>query len=270
MRNKHISAVFICLIAAALLAVKIDLYDQAYAIGRPVSDAPVFVRFLGEGRSIVSSLSVLQADRYFHGGVEHIQCGHEKGIAIAQRDIEHYEQHKHESNSGAPGRSKYNILLNISRALEITDHVHLHGDQLKEIIPWLYYAAEIDPHNERAYVLTGFYLCDRLGKVDQAIAFLRKGLSKNPGSWEINAELGRIYFEHVKNYEVAEQYLSRAWILIQGVPHDKFQERPILAYLTKIYEALGKKKDALFFYRRLDELFPKDIYDKKVEELSKT
>ncbi|MGB2599666.1 MAG: hypothetical protein WBB86_05035 [Candidatus Omnitrophota bacterium] len=247
------------------MAVKVDVYNQAYAIDQPMSDVPVFMRFLGEGRSIVSSLSLLQADRYFHGGAGHFSDEHKEGFAIAEREhtaCEHPDEHI------LPEASPFNVLFRISREIGVTEHVHLQGDQVKEIVPWLYYAAEIDPHNVLAYTLTGFYLCDRLGKIDQGIAFLREGLRKNPDSWEINAELGRVYFQHLKNYKIAAQYLSKAWVLLQEVPHDKYQERYVLSFLAVSYEALGRGSDALPLYRRLNELFPNDVHDKKIKELS--
>ena len=265
MKNKHILVILVCLIAASLIAVRIDVYNQAYAAGQSVSDAPIFMRFLGEGKSIVSGLSILQADRYFHGGVGHFSDEHEEGFAIAERDhkaCEHPEDHV------LPEASPFNILFRISRQMDVTEHVHLHGDQMKEIIPWLYYAAEIDSRNVQAYVLTGYYLCDRLGKVDQAITFLREGLRKNPDSWEINAELGRIYFQHVKNYEAAVQYLSKAQILIQESPHDKFQERSVLSLLAMSYENLEQGSEVLPLYKRLNELFPNGIYEEKIKNFS--
>ncbi|MDP8299828.1 MAG: tetratricopeptide repeat protein [Candidatus Tantalella remota] len=254
MRAKSIAIAIVCLFIAGFLAVKIDLYDQIYAIDHPESDVPVFMRFLGEGRSIVSSLSILQADRYFHGGVGHFSDEHEKGIAIAEQDPKIGESpDEHILTDLSP----FNILFRLSDEIDVTEHVHLHGDQVKEIIPWLYYAAEIDPHNIQAYVLTGFYVCDRLGKVDQSIAFLQEGLRRNPDSWELNAELGRIYFQHIKNYEVSAQYLSRAWALLQEAPHDKFQERYVLSFLARSYEAMGRDDKAAPFFDRIKELFPK-------------
>jgi len=253
------------LAVSSILVTRINLYNQAYAADQPMSDIPVFMRFLGEGRSIVSSLSILQADRYFHGGVGCLSDGHEQCAALTKGGHDKFEHHKKHLS---PKVSRFNILLHISQEVSMTDHIHLHGDQMKEIIPWLYYASEVDPHNVQAYTLTGFYLCDRLGKEDQAIEFLLEGLKKNPGSWEINAELGRIYFQYSKNYEISERYLSQAWDLLQNIPHDKAHERYVLSYLAMSYEMLGKKEDAVLLYRHLNELFPNKIYEQKIKGLS--
>jgi len=259
LKNKHILVIFACLFVANLIAVKVDIYNQAYAVDHSTSDVSFFMRFLGEGKSIVSRLSILQADRYFHGGVGYFDDESEGGLAIAER---YNEDDEHTEDQVTSQVNPFNILFKISREVDVTEHIHLQSSQIKEIIPWLYYAAEIDSHNVTAYVLTGFYLCDRLEKVDEGIAFLRKGLKKNPESWEINADLGRIYFQHIEDYEVAIQYLSKAWELLQIGPHDKFQERYVLSYLTRSYEALGMETDAVPFYERLNTLFPNSIYDK--------
>jgi len=265
LRNKHIFVILVCLAAASLIAVKIDVYNQAYAIDQSVSDVPVFMRFLGEGKSIVSSLSILQADRYFHGGVGHFSDEHKERLAIAERD---HKACEHPEGHVLPDVNPFNILFRISQEGDATEHVHLHGDQMKEIIPWLYYAAEIDSNNVQAYTLTGYYLCDRLGKIDQGIAFLQEGIRKNPDSWEIYAELGRIYFQHIENHEIAAQYLSKAWILLQEAPHDKFQERYVLSLLGRSYEAIGQERDALPLYKRLNELFPNGVYEEKIKNFS--
>lgn len=257
MNGKHILVGIVCLAMASAIACKVDIYEQAYATDHQASDVPVFMRFLGEGRSIVSSMSVLKADLYFHGGVGHFDDEHEGGLALGEEEheaCEHPEDHK------LPEPNPYNLLFRLSRAIGVTEHIHLQGDQIKEIIPWLYYAAEVDPHNVQAYVLTGFYLCSRLGKVDEGIDFLREGLKKNPESWEIYAELGRIYFQYRKNYEASAQYLFEAIVLMQKEPHDKFQERYVLSYLARSYVALGRESDALPLYDRLNALFPNTNY----------
>ncbi|MEA3488981.1 MAG: tetratricopeptide repeat protein [Candidatus Omnitrophota bacterium] len=265
MRSKSVLMILAWLVLTILIAPKIGAYNQAFMAGRAERDVPVFLRLFGEGRNIVSNLSVMQADLYFHGGVAHVDCDHMRQTAMGQADIED----EHGEGEKRPELSPFNILFRISEQTEITSHVHLHGDRVKEVIPWLYYSAEIDPHNVMAYTLTAFYLADRLNKVSEGIAFLREGLRNNPESWQINAEIGRIYFEHFRNYEAAERYLKRAMELQRKVPHDKFQERYVLSFLAYTYQDMGREKDALPLYRRLEKLFPKSkVFKEKIMELS--
>ncbi|RKY42753.1 MAG: hypothetical protein DRP85_01720 [Candidatus Makaraimicrobium thalassicum] len=262
---KSILVILVCLTSTILIVPEIDIFNHAYTAGRPAYDASFFLRLLGEGKSIVSNLSILQADLYFHGGAGHFHDEHRDGLAIGERE-EHLAPVEHRHEKGRSAISPFNVLFRISEETEVTEHVHLHGDQLKEIIPWLYYAAEIDSHNVLAYTLTGFYLSDRLGNPDEGIAFLREGLRNNPDSWEVNAEIGRIYSQHLGNYTAAVRFLSRAWGLLQKVPHDRFQERYVLSFLARSYEALGQGSAALPFYRRINELFPDSgIHEKSGE-----
>jgi len=242
--------------AMILTIPKIATYNFAYAASHPQCDAPVILRFLGEGASIVSGMSVLQADRYFHGGAGHIEdeC---RGILGPGEEKDGHDHDHHAEDH--PEASPFNVLFRMSDALRVTEHIHLEGNNIKEIVPWLYYAAELDPHNIQAYLLIGYWVGDRMGKVDEAITFLRKGLRDNPDSWEINAELGRLYFQRIKDYKTAAMYLTRAEKLLRKAPHDKFQERYVLSLLAYSYKALGQDDEALPLYKRLNELFPNEV-----------
>jgi len=251
---KALLVLFVWLVAAAAIVPRVDAYNHSFLSQNPEFDVPVLMRMLGEGRSILSNLSILQADRYFHGGVGHEDERHQGSLSILENETadEDYSPVVKSKSKVSP----YNILFRIPEETEVTEHAHLNGDQLKEIVPWLYYASEIDPHNVRACTLTGFYIADKMGKVDEGIAYLRKALRNNPESWEISAELGRIYYQHEKNYTEAERFLYRAWLLLEKTPHDKFQERYVLTLLAACYEKQGRTKEAMKLYEHIQELFP--------------
>ena len=130
MKFRSVIVVFAWLFLTVLIASRVDTYNHAFAEAHSAGDVPVLFRFFGEGRSIVSSLALLQADRYFHGGVGHIE--HEEGgeLSVTQREGgADYEAEHH------PEASHLNVLFRISDQLALTEHAHLHGDQVKEIIP---------------------------------------------------------------------------------------------------------------------------------------
>lgn len=248
-----------------LISPAIDSDLHAYYVSHRDYDMPVAWQILGEARSIASNMSLLQADLYMHGGAGHFYEEHQGGMAVeeASADLEH----EHGRASG-PRPSPYNILFSISDAVQVTEHKHLRGAEIKELIPWLYYAARLDPDNVQAYSLTAFWLGDRLGRVDEAIAFLREGLTYNPSSWELNAEMGRIYCQHLKDYRSAERYLLKAKELMASAQHDKFQERYVLSWLAMAYEGLGRTPDAVTEYKKIQELFPKDhALESKIKKL---
>lgn len=251
---------------SVLAASSVDAEYHSYLASRRVYDVPVLWQLLGEGRSIASNISILQADLYFHGGVGHFYEEHEGGIAVAGRGAE--EEHEHHAEEAALPVSTLNVLFRVSQAIGLAEHEHLHGAEVKEIIPWLYYAAKLDPNNVQAYTLTAFWLGDRLNKPDDAAAFLREGLKNNPGSWELNAEIGRIYCQYLGDYPAAERYLLRARDLLASAPHDKFQERYVLSWLADAYAEQGKSEETLDLYKRIKALFPgTTVYDEKIRML---
>lgn len=267
MNKKDILVLLVWAFFTVLISSSVDAEYHSYLASHKVYDVPVVWQILGEGRSIVSNLSILQADLYFHGGAGHFYEEHQHGLALAGAGKGEEDEEHHAEKAVAPV-SPFNVLFRISRAIGLTEHKHLHGADVKEIIPWLYYAAKLDPNNIQAYTLTAFWLGDRLGKVEEAVAFLKEGLSNNPDSWEINAELGRIYCQHIKDHAAAKRYLLRAKELISSAPHDRFQERYVLSWLAETDEALGDRIDALPIYERIKVLFPgTTVYEERIKTI---
>jgi len=251
-----------------LVVTRIDAYNMESGLLDIKKEMPVFFYLLGEGRSILSNLSILQADVYFHKGVYHLQDhdhNHEhhdnKEVMLHLKEKEHLEELEHRKNS------KFNFLLNLANNIKITKHVHVKTNKVVEILPWLYYAAKIDSNNVLAYTLGAFYLADKLEKIDEAMKFLREGLAKNMDSWEIHIELARMYFKHFKNYKNSLYFANKALKLFKRKEKDKFLERNILMYLITSYEYLGKEKETLPYYIRLNSLFPTKRYKDKISFL---
>jgi len=250
---KNVFIVFGWIVLVLIFAPMVDGYNHAEALMGSDYNTPFFLRAFGEARALVSTWTFLQADVYFHGGNTHHSGSHKCTAASLGKEEE------------TPYINKFNILPRISEEITITKHIHLEGDQMKEIIPWLYYAAEIDPHNVGAYTLTAFYLADVFGQKEDALDFLREALKNNIDSWEINAEIGRVYFQHFKDYKKAIRYLSRADALQIKTPHDKFQERYVLTFLASSYEAMGLERSALEARERLHQLFPdEEVFESKL------
>lgn len=257
MTLKNILVASSCITLTIIFAPIVDTFNHAEALTTDTHNVPLIFRMLGEARAMVSTWSFLQADVYFHGGVsgfsgEHAACAHAAG------------------KKKEPDMFTYNILRRLSREIDITDHTHLEGDKTKEIIPWLYYSAKIDPHNIDAYTTTAFYLAHTFGKDKDALDFLREGLRYNPDSWQINAEIGRMYFQSFEKIEKAVRFLSRAYGLQKQNPHDKFQERYVLTLLAASYESIGEEQSALKTYKILSKLFPnEETFKLKISKISK-
>src|ERR1700733_12505982 len=69
------------------------------------------------------------------------------------------------------------------------------SSEVREILPWLKISSELDPDNVQTYVVTAYWLRQRMNKTDEAEQVLREGLRNNPDSCELLFELGRLYHE---------------------------------------------------------------------------
>ncbi|MDD3089922.1 MAG: hypothetical protein PHT95_08270, partial [Candidatus Omnitrophica bacterium] len=151
-------------LSIAVLASVIDAETRSFLSSKDMSEVPAAWQILGEARSIVSNMSILQADLYLHGGAGHFFDEHEGGLAIGKSDShdahEDHEDHEHHDishDNGTPA-GLFNPLIRIADAVAVTEHKHLSGKEEAEIVPWLYFSARIDPSNTTAYTLTSYWL----------------------------------------------------------------------------------------------------------------
>ena len=243
------------------LAGGVDSYNHAYLIEHDMAllNRDIFFKTLGEFKNSLSDMSYLKADIYYHGGVYHIDEGEDHSHGTLMDEREHAllgeETEEREETAQKPGPS-LNILLDAGKAVAITGHRHLTGTREKEIVPWLYYAVKLNPHNETAYAVGGFWLATNLKKTDEAIKFLREGLAQNPRSWQISQMLGLIYLVKLKDYENAKIYLEKAKECGDRQDLDKFDTRSIYTPLANVYAKTGQTNKALRLYKKLLILFP--------------
>ena len=230
----------------AFLAVSIDTYSQNFLAQHELSglNNDIFYKIFGEFKNYLSDMSYIKADVYYHGGVYDLgkceECADE-GLHI-EKETEHARKdiHAHEDEQPkGPPRPSLNILLDIGKATVITEHKHLSGNEEIETLPWFYYAAKLNPHNETAYSVGGFWLAVKLKKVEEGINFLKEGFSNNPDSWEICATLGQIYLLRKKDYRNAVTYLEKAKELGEKQNIDRFGKRRIYVLLAEAYKKYG-------------------------------
>ncbi len=227
---------FILGIAAIIvLGNAIDTYNGSSLIKQGISglNRDIFYKAFGEFKDFLSDMSVLKADIYYHGGTyefrKHEKTPSGEGLHIMHElkhtgSPAHVHKHAHVEHRIKPS---LNILMDIGNAIQITEHRHLSGKESKEIVPWLYYAVRLNPHNEQAYSVGGFWLAVKLKKPDEAIRFLKEGVDNNPDSWEIPAMLGQIYLINKKDYKNAYIYLKKAKEIGYKKGLDRFEKKRI-------------------------------------------
>ena len=142
--------------------------------------------------------------------------------------------------------------------ITITEHRHLTGNEEKELLPWLYYAAALNPHHELAYTVGGYWVGIRLKRPKEAIRFLREGLLNNPKSWEIYKTIGEVYYVTQKDYGKALNYLDRAKTLGNEQGIDALEKRLIYVPLAEAYAARGNPQESIKLYEELLKDFAGD------------
>jgi tetratricopeptide (TPR) repeat protein len=188
-------------------------YTRVYARH---DQGPVEV-ILGDARRMFAGHFFIKADAYFHSGYYPSifdQAGErDSHLATGAGAVE--EKHEHEADFlGKP----LDWIDRFSRAFFPSSHSHLdqlpeggesHGSHegheheeeesagnVREILPWLKIAADLDPNRVEIYTVGAYWLRTRMDRPKEAEQFLRDGLRANPGNYAILFELGRIYDEN--------------------------------------------------------------------------
>ncbi|MFH1752644.1 MAG: tetratricopeptide repeat protein [Candidatus Omnitrophota bacterium] len=271
--------IYLMFVSVATLSPAIDSYRERSFLGRGLPERDIINNVLGEARKIFAVSCYVNADLYLHGGVYDIdksECGQSYTLTGAQQGDEHHEERADHDHGRKEHRSTahnafpiWNILPYIGEAIDIGEHIHLQGEEEKEILPWFVFATRLDPNNAENYQLGGWFAWRRLGRIEEGEEFLRKGLAHNPDSWKIYKELGFLYFMGRGDFQEALVYLHKAVELISEDNSDKYEMRQVYAFTAHCYEMIGNNEKALEYYKEILALFPRDeSVQNKVRSLS--
>jgi len=217
--------------------------DEEARVGKYGSVASAL---LGESRLALSGHFYEMADMYFHKGVEHV--------------------HTRAFESG--------IFQKLLKDISPERHVHLGGQEVKEIMPWLWLAIHTDPHNIDIYLVAAFWLARECGRPDLAIEVLREAQCNNPFNYQIQLDKGCIYLKE-KKLEEARQAFDAAlafWSHNEN-PHSRDAQEgkaTILLYRALLHEANREKEQAIKRLSEILEMFPGRTHLKqRIEMLEK-
>jgi tetratricopeptide (TPR) repeat protein len=195
-------------------------------------ESPLF-RILNTGRAEMSADLYHRADLYFH-----------KGVAFTRPP----------PLTGDPFRK----LLD---AVAPESVVHLGGQNIREIMPWLRFTTRLDPHHVEAFLVTAFWLSEEAHRPDVAHEVLREALRLNPGAYAIHLGRGKLFLRQ-KNPKAALQSFSaalRCWPQspIATSPQDlNFDRAEILTYRALVFEIFNHPADAIRDLEEVLTLFP--------------
>lgn len=143
------------------------------------------------------------------------------------------------------------LLGTMNRHIEPWRPGHAQHSDPQELIPWYQVLVRFNPQYVHAYVNGAFFMADFAGEPDRARDFLLAGATKNPWSFEIQATLGKLYFEQFGDYEEARDVLElatklaeneKAYLDCHDDEFDDIQEQLLgetYLFLARSYEELG-------------------------------
>ena len=235
------------------LAAKLQPQFQAMPLSRAKGDILNVV--LGDSRRLFANEFYVKADAYYHSGYYPTMFDDNAAFKTAHmaEDTGAVNSKNKGDEAGFLG-PKRNWIDAFSRHFYPDHHSHLDeggptdelgkSDQVREILPWLKLSADLDPDNVQTYMVTAFWLRERMHKVAEADAVLHEGLRNCPGSYDILFELGRLYDESYHDKDRARNVWEEAARRWNNLSPAEKQENPfimeqIATHLAKLEEDAG-------------------------------
>ena len=292
--STHIPQLLLALLLVMAFSLSARLLTFELSAESGAAPRSLLVLLLGDSRRLFANHFFIKADEYFHAGYypsifdQAAVATKGAGSAVATGAVTG-DAHAGEIEwMNAPQdwieRFSRNFFPSEHVHLDAADHDHDHdgvqdhdaaghpehdhateaagdGSQMREILPWLRIAAELDPNREETYVTGAYWLRKRMDRVAEAEDFLRDGLRANPKSYALTYELARIYDEHhhdparARNlYQLSLRYWDRSQRLAPEPDHFMFSQ--IVAQLAKLERREGQTQRAVFLLRELKKVSP--------------
>lgn len=273
---------------------------------RQAQTSSLLETLMGDSRRLFATHFLLKADAYFHSGYypaifddaksfDQSHIAEETTSQEGHAETDHPEAEKdhglteHKDEAGFLGEPR-DWIDRFSRHFYPSVHTHLDEgganasvskpggvpdtkDDVREMLPWLKFSAELDPNRVEIYVVTAYWLRSRLGKTKEAEQFLREGLRANPGHPALLFELGRIYSEVSRDPQTARnlwELALRKWQEIEAPKKepDNLLFREIAANLAKLEDTETHYDRALAYWELVKRVSPHpEEIDKRIVEV---
>jgi len=219
----------------------------------------------GDARRLFANHFLKKADMYFHSGYypSVFDEAGKKEIHIAEEaSAGQHDEGEAEEEMDFLGKP-HDWIERFGRHFSVTDHTHLHGEMVREILPWLRVSAALDPQKVDTYTVASYWLRTQIKRPKEAEQFLRDGLRANPGNPDILYELGLLFDEDFKDVERARNIWQAAEAKLEAQESasgemDLFTKRKILVHLSHLEEAQGNFSEAVKHLEKLDAALAKD------------
>jgi tetratricopeptide (TPR) repeat protein len=279
------------LVVCASAGARLDRWFMGWPGNRAKDFNPL--RFaIGEGQKMFAGHFYRKADVYYHSGMypsvfdnnESFRTAHmaedtgstgsentgDEGKFLGKpRDLidrfsRHFfpSHHTHLDQGGASGHS--------AGPIELADG---ESGEVREILPWLRLAQELDPEEPLTYTVTAYWLRSKMGKIREAESVLREGLEHLPNHPALLFELGRIYFKDRSDPARSRNLWQRAsqeWQKQEGLKADPdtFILQQIQTHLAQLEEEAGNVAAAIRYWEQAKAFSPQpEAVQKRIVEL---
>jgi hypothetical protein len=124
----------------------------------------------------------------------------------------------------------------------------------------------LDPHFIFAYIFGAWVLSEDQGEFERGADILRRGMAKNPASWELPFEIGFLNFTHRVDYKIASRYLD----LASRMPNAPERARRFAAF---VYQRAGEEDSAIRLWQAYkeytDDPYLKEMADRYLKKLER-
>jgi hypothetical protein len=104
--------------------------------------------------------------------------------------------------------------------------------------------SELDPAFLQPVIFGAFVLGQEMGRPEQGLALLKKGLERNPQSWELAFETGFLYYVCFRDHAAAARYFA----LSARLPgHPEYVER----FAAFAFQKAGERDMAVLLWKRV-------------------
>ncbi|HET9251840.1 MAG TPA: hypothetical protein VFP58_06970 [Candidatus Eisenbacteria bacterium] len=103
---------------------------------------------------------------------------------------------------------------------------------------------ELDPRFDQPTIFGAFVLGQEMGRPEAGLALLRRGLERNPESWQLAFEIGFLYYVCFDDHAAAARYFAMA----SRLPgHPDYVER----FAAFAFQRAGEREMAILLWKRV-------------------
>jgi tetratricopeptide (TPR) repeat protein len=248
----------------------VDLHAPLPALRFSRASGDIFNTVLGDSRRMFANSFYVKADEYYHSGYYPTMFDDNAAFRTAHMaaDTGAVNSKNQGDEHGFLGPPR-NWIDAFGRHFFPNHHTHLDegGPQddlstkmeVREILPWLKLSADLDPDNVQTYIVTAFWLRQRMNNAPEAEAVLHEGLRNCPGSYDILFELGRLYYEsyhdrdrarNVWEYGVAQWRKAQPNLTPDEQKDSRYVMEGLATHLAKLEEDDGNLPKAIEWFQQ--------------------